>query len=177
MFVFQRLQSEFTIDDDVRIVTTPRKLTLSLQDVDDCDMGSFEKQNQKIRSSTSFEAEGSPIGELNGVDVFQNLSYEVEAKRENEAGQKNNVRDDDLALDDFKLVSSIGDASADGSCKVPFEVDRKERNAIEGVNQKMRNFRKATLSLVCALAVLVPAVILSAFWFDSDQECFNLVPT
>ncbi|XXG42598.1 hypothetical protein AAC387_Pa01g2838 [Persea americana] len=173
----QRHQLQYNIDD---IFTTPRKFTHSLQDSDDCDLESLKKENQTMRSPTSSEVGGSPMREINGVDVSRNLSYEVEAKssmRENEATQKDIVTDDDMGPDVLKFVSSTDDAPPDSTCKVLHEVGQKEKNAIGGVKLKARNIRKASLCLVCGLALVVPAVILLALWLDNEEECFNLVPT
>lgn len=176
-YVLQRHQLQYNIDD---IFTTPRKFTHSLQDSDDCDLDSLKKESQTMRSPTSSEVGGSPMREINEVDVSQNLSYEVEAKssmRENEATRKDIVTDDDMGPDVLKFVSSTDDAPPDATCKVLNEVGQKEKNAIVGVKLKASNIRKASLGLVCGLALVVPAVILSALWLDNEEDFFNLVPT
>lgn len=165
--------------DDIKIFRTPTKVIKSLQDVDNFDLEFSKNQNQKMRNMTS-EVGMSATGKLNGDGLSQDFNYKGEGNslvKKKEANLQNNNVDDDQGPDGFESVSSTGYALENANGKVSYEVTRKEKNAIESGSHRNRRLKKATLSLVCGLSLIFPAIILSSLWVDNQEEYFSLVPT
>eukprot|EP00268_Persea_americana_P039909 TRINITY_DN39566_c0_g1_i1.p1 TRINITY_DN39566_c0_g1~~TRINITY_DN39566_c0_g1_i1.p1 ORF type:complete len:626 (-),score=124.12 TRINITY_DN39566_c0_g1_i1:168-2045(-) len=174
----QKTQSQYNMD-DIRIFTTPRKLIRSLQDSDEYDTGLTEKQVRKIRSPTSCEVGWSPRRQLdeNVQCQYPNHDVEIEYKRSlqrvGEVHYENNYAE--LEPIGHESVSLMGEGPALAPCKASDEVSHDVKTEIDSVSLKRRTFKKAAISLVFGLSLILPAVVF--LWVDDQEKHFNLVPT
>lgn len=181
MVVFQKTQSSQYNMDDIRIFTTPRKLIRALQDSDELNTKLSEKQTRKIASPTSDEVGWSPRRQLDENGLCQYPNHEVECERNLQRGSEmhceNNISDATFEPNGHEFVSLTGKGPMISHHKASHEANHEEKNEIRSVSLKRRSFKKAAISLVFGVSLILPAVIFSAMWVDDQEKYFNLVPT
>lgn len=179
-FVFQKTQPRLNID-DITIFKTPRKLICSLQDSDEVNIGLSEKQTRKISSLTSPEVGWSPRRQLNENGLSQYPNQEDECKRSLQSGsevcQESNVVDAEPETDGYESVSSTGDDPVVANGETSNEVGSIVKNAIDKAILRRQSFKKAALSLVFGVSLILPVAFFSTMLVDNQEDYFNLVPT
>ncbi|XXG73946.1 hypothetical protein AAC387_Pa07g2792 [Persea americana] len=167
--------------DDITIFKTPRKLICSLQDSDEVNVGLSEKQTRKISSLTSPEVGWSPRRQLNENGLSQYPNQEDECKRSlrsgNEVYHESNVVDAEPETDGYESMSSTGDDPVVANGETPYEVGGIVKNAIDKAILRRQSFKKAVLSLVFGVSLILPVAFFSTMLVDNQEDYFNLVPT
>ncbi|KAE9619795.1 hypothetical protein Lal_00038179 [Lupinus albus] len=155
-----RSHTEVTVDSN-KIFQSPRKLINSLQDPDDVNSESSEKQNRRIRSQSSSDIEWSltPNSKYNPNDFEDHVNYDDDEDNES-------LYADVLFEGGLESVSPKDDLPGDVDMQMPPEVVVPENR-----------LRKTKRKLICCLSFVLVAMATPLFWINSQEEGHYLVPT
>lgn len=90
---------------------------------------------------------------------------------------ESNVVDAEPETDGYESMSSTGDDPVVANGETPYEVGSIVKNAIDKAILRRQSFKKAVLSLVFGVSLILPVAFFSTMLVDNQEDYFNLVPT